>query len=116
MSWQTLSRIFDPFNLLKGLSRTNTARERLVDAYQAVFEGRGGRDDAEIVLADLAAFTGFFGVFAPGVTDAELRYAEGMRAVYGRIHARLRLSAEERVSLQEAAKLEGMHRNREGDV
>lgn len=67
-----------------------TAKAKLVAAYQNLFTGKGSREDAEIVLVDLAHATGYFNT--PGTLDhAELAADVGRREVMGRIisHAKL---------------------------
>lgn len=82
---------------------------RLATAYHAVFYGKASDDDQNLVLLDLADFSGFYRVNPPGV---ELSYYEGMRAVYGRVFRFLRMSDGERVSLENAARETSLLRER----
>lgn len=78
-------------------------------AYREVF---GKRSEAvEIVLADLAAQTGFYMVEPP---DADLSlyqagYSAGQRAAFGRLFHFLSLSDEQLRALEEAARKEAEH-------
>jgi hypothetical protein len=36
------------------------AKQRLTDAYRRLFDGNGSREDAEVVLSDLAHVTGYY--------------------------------------------------------
>ena len=99
--WKSISSLFPT-----GLSRSYGANYRLATSYQALFEGRGSRDDAEIVLADIANVSGFYRVSPSTFTEAELRHQEGMRALYGRIHSMLRMSGPDMLALENAARVE----------
>lgn len=101
MSWRSLSRVF-PWHK----SRTNEAALRKTQAYMAVFSGKAARDDAELVLADLANYSGFYRVSPADTPDATLRFQEGMRAVYGYIYSHLNLSASDISALENAARQE----------
>lgn len=68
-------------------SRSSAAELRIAEAYAAVFSGRGSTEDAELVLVDLAKFTGYYNTTSPEVPGDALRYYEGQRAVMGRILA-----------------------------
>lgn len=77
---KTIANLFSP-------QQAATAQDRLVVAYTSVFSGAGSKEDAEIVLSDLAAFTGFLNVSSPVMSEAQLRFAEGQRSVAARILA-----------------------------
>lgn len=81
----------------------------LSQAYQAVFLGPNAtREQREIVLSDLAAYTGFF-MFNPSeATDAKLRYVEGMRSVFGHINGQLTLTPQQIEALQRAARADAV--------
>lgn len=80
------------------------AEQTLVGAYRSVF--REGQD-AEMVLADMAAFTGFYQVQPPGDMSAyQAGYVNGMRAAFGRLFHFLSLSDRQLAELEEAARLE----------
>lgn len=61
------------------------ATQRVVEAYTRLFEGTGDKKDADIVLVDLAAFTGFMTHTVPAMSEAAVRFAEGQRSVAARI-------------------------------
>lgn len=96
----------------RGNRRGHRAAHRLVQAYREVF-GKS-REDVEIVLADLAAFSGFYRVTPPEAGD--LAYNEGKRAVYARIFSLLRMTDEEIRGLEEAARHEAVVSAEEGDL
>lgn len=83
--------------------------KKLVQAYNEVF---GKETEAvEMVLADLASFTGFYGVAPPGTSGDALQYDAGMRAAFGRLFHFLSLSDEQLQALEEAARAESEHLN-----
>lgn len=86
--------------------RAATAKLRLTQAYKALFAGAGSREDAEIVLSDLAAHTGFYQVTAPTAADSELRFREGQRWAFARILSHLGTSEAEHAAIEAAARLE----------
>jgi hypothetical protein len=104
-----LRRLFE-----RGGGRRARVNYRLAEAYRQVFTGNGGREDAEIVLTDLAASSGFYTVTTPDMTDAQVRDAEGQRRVMARVLRFLRMSAEEVRALEEAARQETIHNQTEG--
>lgn len=58
---------------------------RVASAYAAMFEGRGSKDDADLVLVDLAVFTRYLDT-TPLDTPAEIVKAlDQRRAVFARI-------------------------------
>jgi hypothetical protein len=88
------------------------AELRLANAYQRVFLGSATREDQEIVLVDLADFTGFYRVTSPEFVPREtVFYNEGMRGAYGRIFRYLRFGDDERASLETAARESAAVRN-----
>ena len=101
--WHTIAKSFS-FGFRRGAS----ARNDLSRAYQALFTGHGGEREAQMVLADLANFTGFYRANGPGFTDSDRAHSDGMRLAYGRIHQFLRMTDDERRQLEEAARLEAV--------
>jgi len=97
-----------------GARRTATAQSRLVEAYAAVFSGRGGLQDAEIVSTDLARWSGFFHVSEPGVDPNILAHMEGRRSVFARILSLTNLPAEAQAALALAVRMEDAASNAEG--
>ncbi len=62
------------------------ALERLMGSYERVFFGRGAsKEDQQIVLADLATFSKHFFVDGAKASNEEIREANGMRLIMGRI-------------------------------
>lgn len=79
---------------------------QLINAYKAIFDKQS--EHVEIVLADLAAHTGFYLVDPPG-SDLSLYqagYNAGQRAAFGRIFQFLSLSDEQLRALEQAARAE----------
>lgn len=110
IGWHSIANKFPA-----GKRRQSAAELRLVSAYQQVFQGNPTREDQEIVLADLARYTGFLMFHAKEATDADLRYGEGMRSVFGHIHGHLSLTPEQREGLFRAARAEAQADAAEGD-
>lgn len=57
----------------------------LGEAWQAIFEGRGSKEQGQLVLVDLMLETGYFGVAPPDATGDMLQRREGKREVMARI-------------------------------
>ena len=88
----------------------------LADCYNAVFTMRQPtREALDMVMADLAEFSGYFAVCPPSTSDAELRDMNGRRAVFARILSLTKLSDQERQQLREAALIEMQISNAEGE-
>lgn len=85
------------------------SEQRLAAAYREVFSKPS--EDIEIVLADLAAQTGFYLVDPPGAdfTLYQAGYNAGQRAAFGRLFHFLSLSDEQLRALEEAARQEAEH-------
>lgn len=109
MRWRNLSGLFAP-----QLRRRLQARLALGSAYRRLFAGRGSKADAEMVLADLANHTGFYRVTEPGA--GSLDFAEGKRAMFGRLFRFLRMAEDEIEALEEAARAEALADAREGEI
>lgn len=86
--------------------RPNEAELRLATAYKAVFGNQS--EHSEIVLADLAAQTGFYMVEPPGADRSlyQAGYCAGQRAAFGRLFQFLSLSDVQMRALEEAARQE----------
>jgi len=98
MSWR---------NLAKARSAAPSwTEQRLTSAYKEVF-GKSS-EDVEVVLADLAAHTGFYLVEPPGADLSQFQagYNAGQRAAFGRLFHFLSLSDERMRALEEAARAE----------
>lgn len=99
-----------------GRRRGSAATIRISDAYRAVFiNGNPSKEDSEIVMSDLANFSGYFAVSPPGTGDAELREANGARAVFARILSLSELPLVQLRSLREAALVELQTDSEEGN-
>jgi hypothetical protein len=109
--WRFVSRSFRP-----GFRRSGHAIAKLSNAYEALFTGHGSKEDAEIVLADIANWTGFYRVNGPGLSAEDRAFFDGQRAVYGRIFRFLRMTEDERRQLEEAARAEALVDAEEGQI
>ena len=99
----------------KGERRTVSAKLDLANAYHALFEGKASDQQREMVLVDLADFSGFYKVTPGGVSHDERAFNEGQRAVYGRIISHLRMTPDERAALETAARHEAFVSQTEGE-
>jgi hypothetical protein len=97
MNWRSLADLL-PF----GQRRAARARLELAEAYQAALAGQAG----EIVIADLANFTGFFEVTEAHAPPEIRAFNDGKRAAFGRLFYFLNMSAEDKAKLLAAARLE----------
>ena len=88
----------------------------LTQAYRNLFDGRATKQEAQMVLADLANHSGFYQVLPPGAGASELAEANGKRAAFGRLFRFLRLSTEELAELEQAARQEALADAREGEL
>ena len=103
-------------SLPAGEQRGVRAFVELAAAYKALFSGSGGREEAEIVLTDLASYSGFFMVCERGTPSDLLRETEGMRTVFARIYDFLNLTGDEARRLHEAARAEAQVNSSEGQL
>jgi len=110
MKWLTLAKMAWSANRSP---RGAGAEERLHLAYRNVFNP--ANHDAQIVLADLADFTGFYRVNGQGIPPDDRAFSDGMRAAFGRLFRFLNLTDEERTALVEAARAETLASSREGN-
>jgi hypothetical protein len=76
-------------DLVSTAPRSAAAQRRLLEAYRALFEGTGGKEDAEVVMVDLAQFSGYFQFAGPSATHGERAYNDGARSVFGHIMTKL---------------------------
>lgn len=77
-------------------------RLALADAYTRVFmSGGASKVDREVVLNDIMAFSGYFGITTDG---SDLLMAEGRRQVGGLIFSMTFMSDEERDALYQATR------------
>jgi hypothetical protein len=84
--------------------RSAEAELRLALAYRNVFNPQNA--DVQIVLSDLADFTGFYRVNGVGIPPDDRAFSDGMRAAFGRLFRFLNLTDEEKAALVEAARAE----------
>jgi hypothetical protein len=101
----------------RGLRRSAAARLLMSGAYRRVLvEGNSTQMDRDLVLTDLANQTGYYRVSPADTPDAELRFAEGKRAVMARILHHLRMPHEIQQQLELAAKDEQLTNTEEGEL
>lgn len=107
---RTLASIFP-----KGQRRGSKASVTLIEAYEAVFSGRGDKEQAELVLADLAHYTGYCHAPNPEMLGhADLAFEAGRRSVFGRILHFCAIPDELKADLIEAVRLEDYANSTEG--
>lgn len=66
---------------------------RVKEAYKAFVDGRASRDDADLIMLDLAKVSGYYHVTPPGTSSDDVQRAEGARSVYARIVYMLNMPA-----------------------
>jgi hypothetical protein len=93
---------------LPAFGRDRRGAQKLTEAYRNVFSGHGSINDAQMVLADLANYSGFYRVTGPDVDGPSRAFADGMRLTYGRILRFLAMTDQELQDLQEAARQEAL--------
>jgi hypothetical protein len=84
----------------------SAAEQHVAFAYRDLFNKPG--EQQEIVLADLADYTGYYRVEPPGadLTAYQAAYSAGLRAAFGRVLHFLSLTDEQLAALEEAARRE----------
>lgn len=97
----------------KGKRRGPSQETRLREAWIALREGRGSREDADLAFGDLAEFSGYYAVADPfnsasvgPATAEQLWYSEGRRSVFARICFLLDITDDELTALQRLAREE----------
>jgi hypothetical protein len=95
---------------------TAQSQKRLTDAYRSLFTGQGKRDDADLVLGDLAALTGYHRRPSYGEWMAKTKSPQGFELHSALCNARaevvqhimgfLTLTDDDLVMLEKAARLE----------
>ncbi len=98
--------------LVPGKRRGALAEQRLHEAYANVFS-RGG-EDVDLVLADLAEYSGYFFVTPTGTSADDLFRVEGSRQVFARILSLISLPMSQLEALRKAALEELQTSNEEG--
>lgn len=96
MSWRTLAR--------QKAAQPAQSEQALCTAYRDVFGVK--KESVQLVMADLAAFTGFYQVVPQGTPNEALQYQEGSRAAFARIYHFLSLTDEQLMALEQAARSE----------
>jgi RNA-binding protein YlmH len=93
---------------MRSRSRSEVYAEHLakVRAYQNVFKGSPDQAQQALVLADLAAQSGFYKVSHSSLSGDALRQQEGKRELFGHIFAMLALSPADMHALEIAARQE----------
>lgn len=66
-------------------ARVAQMQYRIASAYHAFVEGRASREDADLVLVDLAQFSRYLDTTQLGAPSEVLREINGRRAVFARI-------------------------------
>ncbi len=82
--------------------KVNAVEAKVIEAYKAVFDGRGSLYEANTVLMDLMRASGWGEVLGEDATHTELATHNGGRRVMGRILYALTLPREGVLELQRA--------------
>lgn len=106
--WLPLARLFPD------RARGNEARLKLALAYHNVFDTR--KEDVQIILADLANFTGFYRVNGPDIPPDNRAFSDGMRAAFGRLFRFINLTDEEQAALVDATRAESLVSAKQDDI
>jgi len=78
---RSLSDVLSPFQL----ANPEAAEARLVSAYHAFMDGAASKEDAELILVDLARESGYFDVLPDDATSEQALQHNGRRRVFSRI-------------------------------
>nr|WP_321456133.1 hypothetical protein [uncultured Cohaesibacter sp.] len=79
------------------------SRQRLIDAWHRFSNGKATKDDFEIIMVDLANFSGWDRFSDHPPDNAEAQFNEGKRSVFGRAFSFLTMTQADRVGLAQAA-------------
>lgn len=99
----------------KGTRRTAKHEERLASGWHAIMNGKGSKEDAELVMADLGEASGYFAISPVGTDGPTLAYNEGCRAVFARILYLLDAPTSYMTELRRASNDEMQITNTEGE-
>lgn len=105
--WTSLVRLYQR-------ARGNQAHLRLALAYHNVF--KASNEDVQLVLADLADYTGFYRVNGEGIPPDDRAFSDGKRAAFGRLFRFLNLTDDEKNALVQAARVESIASSNEGII
>ena len=82
---KTILHILPPENYSNNDSYLAAAQTRVVQAYAAVFTGNATRDDADLVLVDLAQFSRYYDTTHIGASPDEAKALDQRRSILTRI-------------------------------
>ena len=99
-----------------GFRRKEEAKLKLTEAYEHFAEGTASRQDYELIMVDLAHYSGYFAVTAPNTPPDEVIRREGQRYVYERIMSFVCMTPGARDELQHAAAAEMAADRAEGKI
>lgn len=106
---------YGEWKTIKG--RGPMAKLELAATYQRVFtSGEATVEDAQVVLADLAQFSGFYAVSGGDNDPVALGRREGNREVFGRIFAHLNMTDLERGMLEKASREQALVNIYDGEI
>jgi len=98
MTFKTIADV-----LGKDVPRNGLTREaRVAEAYRAFRDGGCSRDDADIIIADLAMHSGYFHVSARETAPHERAFDDGARSVFARMMFMMNLPWDQLQDLQRA--------------
>lgn len=98
------------------MRRTIGVRLGLGRAYRDLFAANGTKQDADMVLVDLANFSGYYRIAPIGSDGIALARHEGRREVMGRILSHLRQTQVEIDGLEKAVRHEALVDQIEGEL
>lgn len=88
--------------LPKDAPKIEAATLRTQAAYKRFAEGNPTAEDCQIIMVDLAFASGYYNTTHPAMPAEQVKYAEGMRAVYGRIMRFVNMPLDEIAKYQDA--------------
>lgn len=95
------------------IKRGPEAKLELVEAFTRLFNGAGNKKDAQIVLAELLSWSGYFNVCPEG---GNLPRHEGQRSVGGRLFSLINMSDFERDLLYQASRRQALINQEMGEL
>ncbi len=109
----SLSRLAD---IVKATARGPWARQRQASAYQRFYEGTATKQDADLIITDIAVYVARFRSAGPDEELERLKYWEGRRSVYDYLMRFRSMSENQWKDLEEAVAQETLTTETEGDI
>lgn len=102
--------------MVKASARGPWARQRQASAYQRFFDGMANKQDAELIITDIAVYVARFRSSGPEDELEHLKYWEGRRSVYDYLVRFRSMTEEQWQDLEQAVAQETMTSETEGDI